>query len=199
MDKTPDWFDQLVQCLRYLPGVGPRSAERLAYHLLKTRERSQYFAHVLAQTLTHMQQCERCNHYTQTPVCARCDNKHRDPHLLCVVEQPHDLLAIEQSEGFSGGFYVLMGRISPLDGIGPEELNFSRLVKRIKEEAISEVILALSPTVEGQTTMNCIQTLLSNHPIRLTQLAQGIPLGGELASLDGFTIANAIRNRALLS
>lgn len=199
MHTPPDWFDQLVQCLRYLPGVGPRSAERLAYHLLKTRERSQHLAHVLTQTLTHVQQCERCNHYTQTRICARCDDKQRDSHLLCVVEQPHDLLAIEQSEGYFGGFYVLMGRVSPLDGIGPEELNLSRLIQRIKDEAITEVILALSPTVEGQTTINCIQALLSNHPVRLTQLAQGIPLGGELASLDGFTIANAIRNRALLT
>lgn len=198
MGTAPDLLDQLIQCLRYLPGVGPRSAERLAFHLLKSRARSQYFADVLNQALTHIHQCDRCNHYTQPHVCTRCMDKTRDPHLLCIVEQPHDLLAIEQSEGYTGSFYVLMGRISPLDGMGPDELNLTKLVKRVEAEQISEIILALSPTVEGQTTAHYLQTLLNHRPVRFSQLAQGIPLGGELASLDAFTIANAIRNRAYL-
>lgn len=195
---SSDILHQLIQALRYLPGVGPRSAERLAYHLLQSRERTQHLTHTLQQALTSIRHCERCNHYTENHICLRCSDKKRDTTILCVVEHPQDLLAIEQCAAYTGHFYVLMGRISPLDGIGPEELKLSKLHQRVIEEGISEVILALSPSVEGQTTLNCIQTLLQHCPIKLSQLAQGIPLGGELASLDGFTIASALRNRSLL-
>jgi recombination protein RecR len=198
MVSPPDILTQLIQALRYLPGVGPRSAERLAYHLLQSRERTQHLTHTLEQALTFIQHCERCNHYTQHQTCLRCLDKKRDSTILCVVEHPQDLLAIEQSAAYTGQFYVLMGRISPLDGIGPEELKLSKLQQRVIEEEISEVILALSPSVEGQTTLNCIQTMLSRCSVKLSQLAQGIPLGGELSSLDGFTIASALRNRSFI-
>lgn len=189
---------ELIQALRYLPGVGPRSAERLAYHLLQTRQRGLHLADVLSQALQTLKNCDRCNHYTEYPLCHRCTEPNRDRSLLCVVETPSDLLAIEQSGAYEGDYFVLMGKISPLDGIGPDDLNLPRLLKRIQQDAVSEVILALSPTVEGQTTLHCLQNLLRPLGVQISQLAQGIPQGGELAFLDGFTIGNALRNRSLL-
>ncbi|MCX7115673.1 MAG: recombination mediator RecR [Gammaproteobacteria bacterium] len=189
-------LSQLIYALRALPGVGPRSAERLAYHLLQTRERSHHLADTLKQTLDTIQQCTRCNTYTETPRCQRCIDSTRDHTLLCITETPLDLLAIEQSGAYKGHYYVLMGKISPLDGIGPAELGLHRLAQRVQEDAIHEVIFALSPTVEGQTTLHCIQSLLEPLNIELSQLAHGIPLGGELALLDGFTISSALQHRA---
>lgn len=196
MRPTSSILTELIQALRYLPGVGPRSAERLAYHLLQARERGLHLADILHQALHTIQQCENCNHYTEHPRCALCLDTNRDHTVLCVVETPSDLLAIEQSGAYQGGYFVLMGKISPLEGIGPEDLKLPRLVERIQQDKITEVILALSPTVEGQTTLHCIQSLLHSTNVQLSQLAQGIPQGGELAFLDGFTIGNALRNRA---
>jgi recombination protein RecR len=196
MNPNTDVLTELIHHLKYLPGVGPRSAERLAYYLLKHRVRSQKFAQLLTQTLNEIQPCEQCNHYSQTPICRRCQDTPRSPQILCIVEQPQDLLAIEQSHAFHGRFFILMGRISPLEGIGPEELQFNKLLKTIKTFPIKEVILALSPTVEGQTTAYALQNFLQDHGLSFSQLAQGIPLGGELAHMDGLTLANAIKNRA---
>src|SRR3990167_1785763 len=191
-------LEQLIKALRYLPGVGPRSAERLAYYLLQSKERSQYLAHTLQNALDKIQQCSLCNHYSQETICPRCSDNKRNKQLLCIVETPQDLLAIEQSSAYKGLFYVLMGRISPLDGIGPDELNLAKLLKIMQQNSITEVILALSPTVEGQTTSHYLQALLAPLKLKLTQLAQGIPLGSDLASLDSITIANAISNRLVL-
>ena len=196
---NPPLLAQLIQSLRGLPGMGPRSAERLAYHLLQTKERGLQLAALIDKTLRHMQHCDRCHTFSETSRCLRCQNPARDATLLCITETPYDLSAIEQSGAYRGGYYVLMGQISPLEGIGPEELGLSRLVTRLQEEPVQEVILALSPTVEGQTTQHCIQTLLKPFKaLKLTQLAHGVPLGFELASLDGFTITSALQNRCVL-
>lgn len=191
-------LEQLVQALRYLPGVGPRSAERLAYHLLQSKEHSKHLALTLQDALDNIKQCNLCNHYTQDEICIRCSDHKRDKLLLCIVETPQDLLAIEQSSVYKGLFYVLMGRLSPLDGIGPSELAIDKLLHVIQQNSVEEVILALSPTVEGQTTLHYLQSILSSHVHTLSQLAQGIPLGSELAALDGLTLASAISNRLVL-
>ena len=197
--SSSNLLDQLIKALRYLPGVGPRSAERLAYYLLQSKEHSYHLAHILQAALDNIKQCNLCNHYSQTLNCARCTDPKRDRSLLCVVETPQDLLAIEQSSAYKGVFYVLMGRISPLDGIGPDELHLEKLLNLIKQSSINEVILALSPTVEGQTTLHYLQSLLTPLNVNLSQLAQGIPLGSDLASLDGLTLASAISNRLFLN
>lgn len=189
---------QLIQTLRYLPGVGPRSAERLAYYLLQHRERSLHLAQTLASALNTIQTCETCHHYTESIRCEHCRNPQRDKSLLCIVESPHDLLAIEQSQAYQGQYYVLHGKISPLDGIGPQELKLHQLVDRVQQANLSEIIFALSPTVEGQTTLHCIQSLLSPFPLRLSQLAQGIPQGSDLSALDSYTISNALTHRSAI-
>lgn len=192
-------LSQLIYALRALPGVGPRSAERLAYHLLHSREQSLSLAEIIKQTLNTLQACEQCQTYTETSVCQHCANPKRDSTLLCIVETPLDLLAIEQSGAYQGNYFVLMGKISPLEGIGPSELGLDKLVRRIQTADIKEIIFALSPTVEGQTTLHCIQTLLQSFSLQFSQLARGIPLGSELALLDSFTISSAMVNRSLLS
>jgi recombination protein RecR len=143
--------------------------------------------------------CLRCNNYTEHTLCALCQNPNRDPTLLCVVESPADVSAIEQSNAFQGKYFVLMGKISPIDGLGPDEIGLPKLKALITQENIQEIIIALSPTVEGQTTVHFIHQLLRDEPIHISQLAHGIPSGGELEFLDGNTISSALRNRATIN
>lgn len=192
-----DSLNRLVEALRCLPGVGPKSAQRMVFHLLQhQRQRGLHLANCLEQAMVNIHHCKRCNNYTEQELCNLCQNSSRDVTTLCVVENPIDVTAIEQSNSFNGSYFVLMGKISPLDGLGPEEINLPRLKERIIQENIQEVILALSPTIEGQTTVYFIQELLRSHPVHISQLAHGIPSGGELEFLDGNTISNALRNRA---
>lgn len=189
-------FSRLVNALRCLPGVGPKSAQRMVYQLLnKQRDRGLHLASCLQEAMLTIRHCNRCNNHTTKDLCTLCTDQQRDFGLLCIVENPADVYAIEQSQAYKGCYYVLMGRISPLDGIGPEQIGLPRLLQLIKNEEIREVILALSPTIEGQTTAHFIQELLKDLPLRLSQLAHGIPSGGELEFLDGNTIGNALRNR----
>ena len=146
-----------------------------------------------------IQHCKRCNNYTEQELCKLCQNSTRDLTTLCVVENPIDVTAIEQTNSFNGSYFVLMGKISPLDGLGPDDIKLPRLKELIIQESIQEVILALSPTIEGQTTVYFIHELLRNYPVRISQLAHGIPSGGELEFLDGHTISNALRNRAVVN
>ncbi len=194
-----DTLYQLVQALRCLPGVGPKSAQRMVFHLLQhQRQRGLHLAVCLRDAMQTIRHCERCNNYTERSLCDLCQNPSRDRTTICVVENPSDLAAIEQTNSFKGTYYVLMGKISPLDGIGPENIGLPRLKKLIQAEKIHEVILALSPTIEGQTTIHFIYELL--HPyVRISRLAHGIPSGGELEFLDSCTISNAMQNRAELS
>lgn len=195
-----DSLNRLVEALRCLPGVGPKSAQRMVFHLLQhQRSKGLHLASCLEQAMTQVSHCHYCNNYTEQELCSLCLNPSRDASLLCIVETPADVLAIENSNAFSGRYFVLMGKISPLDGIGPEDIGLPKLKKYIEDTKIQEVILALSPTIEGQTTVHFIRQLLGSQSIHISQLAHGIPSGGELEFLDGNTIGNALKNRAALT
>lgn len=195
-----DILNRLVDALRCLPGVGPKSAQRMAFHLLQhQRQRGVYLATCLEQAMNQITHCQRCNNYTEHALCALCQNANRDSSLLCIVESPADVSAIEQSNAFQGTYFVLMGKISPLDGLGPDDIGLPKLKNLIIEEKITEVILALSPSVEGQTTVHFIHQLLRGVEVNMSQLAHGIPSGGELEFLDGNTIGSALRNRAAIN
>ena len=184
--------------MRRLPGVGPKSAQRMVYHLLnKRREHGLTLASCLHEAMLNIQQCNRCNNYTTLDICDLCNNQKRDFSILCVVESPADIHAIEQCQAYKGSYYVLMGKISPLDGIGPDDIGLPKLQSLILNDNVTEVILALNSSIEGQTTSHFIHECLRGHPVRISQLAQGIPSGGELEFLDGNTIGNALRNRSL--
>ncbi|MGQ3891776.1 recombination mediator RecR [Legionella sp. CNM-4043-24] len=194
-----DALSRLIAALRCLPGVGPKSAQRMAYHLLQhQRQRGLQLAACLQQAMETLGHCQRCNNYTEDDLCSLCQNTARDPSILCVVESPSDVAAIEQCAAFSGHYFVLMGKISPLDGMGPDDIGLPRLYDLIVQHGIQEIILALSPSVEGQTTTHFICDMLREQPVKVSQLAHGIPSGGELEFLDGTTIGSALRNRALV-
>lgn len=191
-----DALSRLVDALRCLPGVGPKSAQRMVFHLLQhQRQRGLNLAACLDDAMRTIQHCQRCNNYTQHELCAICQNTKRDRSSLCVVESPVDVIAIEQSNVFNGTYFVLMGKISPLDGMGPDEIHLPKLEQIVRNENVRELILALSPTIEGQTTIHFIQDLLRSYHIQISQLAHGIPNGGELEYLDSHTIGSALRNR----
>ena len=193
-----DTLLRLVNALRCLPGIGPKSAQRMVYHLLNNkRDRGMYLATCLQEAMTSIRHCNRCNNHTTQNLCSLCADSKRDPTILCIVESPADVSAIEQSQAFRGCYYVLMGKISPMDGVGPDDIGLPKLHQLITTEAIQEVILALSPTVEGQTTSHFIREFLRDTTIQVSQLAQGIPSGGELEFLDDHTIGNALRNRSI--
>jgi len=195
-----DALSRLVDALRCLPGVGPKSAQRMVFHLLQHhRQRGLHLAACLEDAMHNIRHCQRCNNHTTENLCTLCLSKERDASLLCVVENPADVAAIEQSNAYKGCYYVLMNKISPMDGIGPEDIGLPRLQQLIINEGIREVILALSPTVEGQTTIHFIHELLKPCDVKISQLAHGIPSGGELEFLDGNTIGSALRNRGVLA
>lgn len=197
-----DVLNQLIHALRCLPGVGPKSAQRMAYYLLQHQRRPKglQLASCLQAAMQHIVHCKRCNNYAESDFCALCQDKRRDPKLLCIVENPSDVIAIEQSHAFTGSYFVLMGKISPLDGIAPDDIGLPRLHSLVISENITEIILALGASVESQITVHFISGLFEKERshIRISQLAHGIPSGGELEFLDGLTISNALRNRAPL-
>ncbi len=191
-----DTLSRLIDALRCLPGVGPKSAQRMAFHLLQhQRPRGLHLASALEAAMQTVRHCAQCNNYTDQTTCQLCQDTKRDQHVLCVVESPADVFAIEQSHAHTGQYYILMGKISPLDGVGPEDIALEGLKNRLATQTIKEVILALSPTVEGQTTIHFIQALLKPYPVTISQPAHGIPVGGELEYLDGNTINRALSNR----
>ncbi|SDW06719.1 recombination mediator RecR [Thiocapsa roseopersicina] len=190
---------QLIDALRCLPGVGPKSAQRIAFHLLeRDREGGARLARIMADAMTRIRRCCRCRTLTEQDLCALCTNPHRDGGLLCVVEQPSEILAIEQATDFRGLYFVLGGRLSPLDGIGPEELGLDLLDARLSGGEVREVILAISPTVEGSATAHFIAESADRHGVSATRIAHGVPLGGELEYLDGGTLALAFNGRRRL-
>ncbi|MCP0913887.1 MULTISPECIES: recombination mediator RecR [Legionella] len=194
-----DALTRLVDALRCLPGLGPKSAQRMVFYLLQhQRQRGLHLAACLQDAMQNIRNCERCNNYTSEVHCSLCQDSKRDTSLLCIVETPADVLAIEQSHAYNGHYYVLMNKISPLDGIGPEDINLPKLKQLIIAERIQEIIFALSPTIEGQTTIHFINELLRPLDVKISQLAHGIPSGGELEFLDGNTIGSALRNRAMI-
>ncbi|ABB75151.1 recombination mediator RecR [Nitrosospira multiformis] len=194
--NAPRSLDELINALRCLPGVGPRSAQRMAYHLLqRDQEGARRLADSLDYALEHVRHCEKCNNFTEEVVCELCSSQRRDPALLCVVEMPADLLMMEQAHCYKGMYFVLMGRLSPLDGIGPREINLDRLLKRARDNMVKEVILATNFTVEGEATAHYIGEMLQNEGLKITRIARGLPVGGELEHVDSGTLAQAVLER----
>jgi recombination protein RecR len=194
--KTPSSLDDLINALRCLPGVGPRSAQRMAYHLLqRDHEGAQRLASSLDYALRHIRHCEKCNNFTEEVVCELCKSPRRDAALVCVVEMPADLLMMEQAHCFKGMYFVLMGRLSPLDGIGPREIHLDRLLKRTQDGTVREVVLATNFTVEGEATAHYIGELLHDKGLRITRIARGLPVGGELEHVNSGTLAQAVIER----
>jgi recombination protein RecR len=189
-------LNRLVDALRCLPGVGPKSAQRMAFHLLqRDREGGRHLASVLAAAMDRIKRCERCRTLSERELCGLCANPHRDGSLLCVIEHPSEIMAIEQATDFRGLYFVLGGRLSPLDGIGPAELGLDLLEGRLRNEEIQELILAISPTVEGSATSHYIAEMAARCEVKATRIAHGVPLGGELEYVDGGTLAHAFAGR----
>ncbi len=187
---------QLIDALRCLPGIGPKSAQRIAFHLLeRDRAGGRHLARVMAEAMEHIQHCGRCRTLSELPLCALCANPKRDQGLLCVVEQPSEVIAIEQATDFRGLYFVLGGRLSPLDGIGPGDIGLDALQARLEAGGIEELILAISPTVEGSVTAQYIADFAQGAGTRVTRIAHGVPLGGELEYVDGGTLALAFAGR----
>ncbi|MDO8438001.1 MAG: recombination mediator RecR [Nitrosomonadaceae bacterium] len=194
--KTPTTLEDLIESLRCLPGVGPKSAQRMAYHLLqRDHAGAQRLANSLTQALGHIKHCEKCNNFTEETVCELCRSERRDAGLLCVVEMPADLMMMEQAHCYKGMYFVLMGRLSPLDGIGPREIHLDRLLKRAQDGVVREVVLATNFTVEGEATAHYISELLHTRGVRVTRIARGLPVGGELEHVDSGTLAQAVMER----
>ncbi|MDI3261638.1 MAG: recombination mediator RecR [Fulvimonas sp.] len=192
-------LNELIEALRCLPGVGSKSAQRMAFHLLeRDRERGLRLAGALEEALRRVGHCTRCRNFSETPVCTLCASTSRDRHVLCVVESAADLTAIEQATGYRGQYFVLLGRLSPLDGLGPQELGLGLLAERLAEGEIEEMIIATNPTVEGEATAHYLAELARAGGVRPTRLAHGVPLGGELEYVDRGTLAHAFGSRQLL-
>lgn len=189
-------LQQLMSALRCLPGVGPKTAQRMAFHLLQQeRDGARQLSSVLLDALERIGHCQRCRTLTESTICEICANKGRNASLLCVVENPADLLVLEQSGSYRGYYFVLMGRLSPLDGIGPADLGMDRLEAILDEGEVEEIILATNATVEGEVTAHYISELASVREIGTSRIAQGIPMGGELEYVDKQTVAHAIESR----
>ena len=194
--EKPAALEELILALRCLPGVGPKSAQRMAYHLLQRDQKgAERLARGLEEALGRIRHCTRCNTFTESETCAVCSSTRRDASLLCVVESPGDLLMMEQTQSYSGLYFVLMGRLSPLDGIGPREIHLDRLAKRATHGEVREVILATNFTVEGEATAHYISELLVGKGLKVTRIARGLPVGGELEHVDSGTLAQAILER----
>ncbi len=193
-------LDELGAALRCLPGVGPKAAQRMALHLLQhDREGAARLSMALARATDTVLHCERCNTFTEDTLCTLCRSPKRDAALLCVVETPADLLMVEQTHAYSGLYFVLMGRLSPLDGIGPREIRLDRLLKRATDGMVREVVLATNFTNEGEATAHYIGELLRPRGLEVSRLARGVPVGGELEYVDSGTLAQALRERRPLS
>ena len=193
---TAKGLERLIQALRVLPGVGPRSAQRMAFHLLQhERGGAEELARALADALATVQRCVKCNNFSEEEVCALCRSPRRDRSLLCVVETPADLAMVEQTLSYSGMYFVLMGRLSPLDGVGPRDIGLDRLLARAADGEVQEVILATNFTAEGEATAHVIGEALKAKGLKVTRLARGVPVGGELEYVDAGTIARAMLDR----
>ncbi len=192
-------LNQLIESLRCLPGVGPKTAQRMALHLLeRNREGGMQLSTVLHEAMQKIGRCKQCRDLTELETCTLCANPRRDQSLLCVVESPVDVLAIEQATAYKGRYFVLLGRLSPLDGIGPAELGLDQLAEQLEKNTPEEMIIATNPTVEGEATSYYLQRMAKTHNIRITRIAHGVPLGGELEYTDQSTLAHAFGSRLLV-
>jgi recombination protein RecR len=194
--KTPSTLEELIEAVRCLPGVGPKSAQRMAFHLLqRDHAGAQRLARALDQALARVRHCERCNNFTEQAICELCSSPRRDQTSLCVVETPADLLMMEQAQVYDGMYFVLMGRLSPLDGVGPKDIHLDRLVKRALDGIVKETILATNFTVEGEATAHYVGELLGARGMKVSRIARGLPVGGELEHVDSGTLAQAMIER----
>ncbi|MDX5628123.1 MULTISPECIES: recombination mediator RecR [unclassified Brenneria] len=195
--QTSPLLESLMEALRCLPGVGPKSAQRMVFHLLQ-RDRSggMRLAQALTRAMSEIGHCADCRTFTEQDICSICANpRRRQTGQICVVESPADIHAIEQTGQFSGRYFVLMGHLSPLDGIGPDDIGLGRLEERLQSETISEVILATNPTVEGEATANYIAELCGQYGVMASRIAHGVPVGGELEMVDGTTLSHSLAGR----
>jgi len=189
-------INELMEALRCLPGVGPKSAQRMVYHLLeRDRDGAKSLSAALLAAADRVGHCDRCRTLSETSRCAICADENRQQELLCVVEHPTDILSLEQATGFRGYYFVLMGRLSPLDGIGPKELKLDQLAHRLAADPIQELIIATNPTVEGEATAHYLSQMAHEFKIKSTRLAHGLPLGSELEYVDAGTLAHAFAGR----
>jgi recombination protein RecR len=196
----PPSLIRLIEALRCLPGVGPKSAQRMAFHLLeKDRNAAGVLADALQKAVEGVGRCQRCRMFADADLCPICASPARDRAMLCVVESPADVAAIEQSGSYRGTYFVLMGHLSPLDGIGPDELGFAQLETLLAEGSVTEAILATSTTVEGDATAHVVSEIATRHSVKSSRIAHGVPIGGELEYVDGGTLAHALAGRRTLT
>ena len=194
--KSPSSLDFLTEALRRLPGVGPKSAQRMAYHMMQhDRDGAAMLGRAFAQAVEKVHHCASCNTFTESEICDLCSNPDRDAALLCVVETPADQIMIEQTLTYKGLYFVLMGRLSPLDGIGPKDIHLEKLIARATDGVVKEVILATNFTNEGEATAHYISETLKARGLKVSRLARGVPVGGELEYVDAGTIARAMLDR----
>jgi recombination protein RecR len=189
-------IDKLIGALKCLPGVGPKSAQRMAYHLLeRDREGALLLASALKEAVDNVGHCKRCRTFTEDEFCEICSNTSRNESQLCIVETPADVVALEQATDYRGLYFVLMGHLSPLDGIGPDDIGLDVLQQRLQQDRIDEIILATNTTVEGEATAHYIAEMASQSGIRVTRIAHGVPIGGELEFVSGSTLSHAFQGR----
>ncbi len=194
---TSSLLEQLIEAFRILPGVGQKTAQRMAYHVLeREREGGRRLAGALGEAVERIGNCVRCRDFSESELCATCASASRDAQLLCAVESPADRLAIEQATGYRGLYFVLQGRLSPLDGIGPRELGLDQLSARLAEGEVQELIIATNPTVEGEATAHYLAQLARHQRVRPSRLTHGVPLGGELEYVDRGTLSHAFGSRS---
>lgn len=196
MSENEPLIDALIVALRCLPGVGPKTAQRMAYHLLvRNQSAGQHLASAIVNAIENIKHCAVCRNLTALNVCSLCTSAQRDDSLLCIVESPSDVNLVDKATGFRGKYFVLMGRLSPLDGIGPDELGLHDLAKRFDSGNIREVVIATNPTVEGEATSHYISEMARKRNIKATRLAHGVPMGGELEYIDSNTLSKAFNDR----
>lgn len=197
--KNPPSLEELITALRCLPGVGAKSAQRMAFHLLqRDRAGAARLGAALTRVLESVRHCERCNNFSETAVCALCSSAQRDAALLCVVETPADLAMLEQAQCYRGLYFVLMGRLSPLDGIGPKDIHLDRMLQRAADGVVREVVLATNFTNEGEATAHFIGEMLASRGVTVSRIARGLPVGGEIEHVDAGTLARAVIERRAL-
>jgi recombination protein RecR len=196
----PPTLERLIEALRCLPGVGPKSAQRMAFHLLeRDRDGAREIAAAVGQAIEKLRHCRRCRMFAEGELCPVCTSASRDRSLLCVVESPADVVAIEHSGSFRGCYFVLMGHLSPLDGIGPAQIGIDDLERLLGEGEVREVILATNPTVEGEATAHFLADVAARRGLRASRIAHGVPVGGELEYVDGGTLAHALAGRQIVT
>jgi recombination protein RecR len=194
--KTPQALESVIDSLKKLPGVGPKAAQRMAFHLMQhDKGAAQDIAEALINALSRVRHCDRCNNFSEQPVCDLCQSANRDESVICVVEMPSDVQSIEQTQSFKGHYFVLLGRLSPLDGVGPKEIGLDRLIARASEDVVKEVIVATNFTNEGEATAHYISEKLIPLGLSVTRLSRGVPAGGEIEYVDIGTLAQSIIER----